>query len=184
MGGDPEKDDAGADAAPQSENILQKSQDLLAKFPPDWEECERYAKTMVASKSLSTFADFTKPDTFCLSNLQPIPTDEQRFSTCGDTNESFGEMGSIGIPLFFEFNKCLAYMFCCTTIFYFIPIIGLVGLVASKYLDQMLKDPSANSQSLAVSIGVFLYDPIMAEANLTTGQKGFGIRYLAFSDRK
>ena len=47
-----------------------------------------------------------------------------------------------------------------------------------------MKDPSASSQSLAVSIGVFIYDPIMAEANLTTGQKGFGIRYLPYSERK
>jgi hypothetical protein len=139
---------------------------------------------MLASKSLSTFADFTNPDSFCLSNLQPIPTDDQRFSTCMDSNETFGEMGSIGIPLFFEFNKCLGYMFCCTTLFYFLPVIALIAMVSTKSIDALLKDPSASSQSMAISIGIFLYDPIMTEANLTTGQKGFGIRYLSFSDRK
>jgi hypothetical protein len=180
MGGDPEKDEKVTE---QGENILQKSQDFLSNFPPDWDAAEKHGRAMIACKTLTTMADFSDPDSFDLASLQPVPTDEQRFSTCFDTNEAFGEMGSIGIPLFFEFNKCLSSMFCCTAIFYFLPMVALIGTVYSQVYDKLPKDSSSIG---LVSIGIFLYDPIMPESVLInkTAQTSFGIRYLAFSQRK
>lgn len=83
---------------------MTRSAEIQKQYPPDWEEAERYGLSKMCSKSLQTTVDFNDESTFCLSNLEPIPTEEQRFSCCDD-NDTFGKMGSIGFPLFFEFNK-------------------------------------------------------------------------------
>jgi hypothetical protein len=102
--------------------------------------------------------------------LNPIPREEDTFGCCDD-NETFGEMGSIGFPLFFEFNKQLGCMFCCTSIFYFLPVMGLVGYVYSTIYARLPKETSSIG---FISIGAFIYDPMTPE----------GIRYFASTDRK
>ena len=62
-------------------------------------------------------------------------------------------------------------MFLCTSLFYFVPVMGLVGYVYATVYQRLPKETSSIG---FLSIGAFIYDPVTAE----------GIRYFAETDRK
>lgn len=101
MGGD--KDDLKKSIR-ESKSIMERSAEYGRNYPPDWDAAERHGMAKGVVKALQTQVDFEDEDSFCLCCLNPIPKEEDKFGCCDD-NETFGEMGSIGFPLFFEFNN-------------------------------------------------------------------------------